>query len=54
MKLYFFNQHLVLLGLAIGLLTILAGYFLLRFGYFMKQKTWFIAPYFIWFIMAAS
>ncbi|MDF1517189.1 MAG: TspO/MBR family protein [Lutibacter sp.] len=51
----FFNQHLVLLGLlVIVLLTILVGYFLLKFRYFMKQKTWFIVPYFIWLIVASS
>ena len=51
----FFNQHLVLVGLlVIVLLTVVVGYFLLKFRYFMKQKTWFIAPYFIWLIVASS
>ncbi len=51
----FFNQHLVLLGLlVIVLLTVLVGYFLLKFNKLMKQKTWFIVPYFIWLIVASS
>lgn len=51
----FFNQHLVLLALlVIVLLTVVVGYFLLKCRYFMKQKTWFIAPYFIWLIVASS
>lgn len=51
----FFNQHLVLLGLlVIVLLTLLVGYFLLKFNKLMKQKTWLILPYFIWLILASS
>ncbi|HCE54223.1 MAG TPA: TspO protein [Lutibacter sp.] len=51
----FFNQHLVLVGLmVIVLLTVLVGYFLLKFKNVMKQKTWFIVPYFIWLIVASS
>jgi len=51
----FFNQHLVLVGLmVIVLLTVLVGYFLLKFNRLMKQKTWFIVPYFIWLIVASS
>jgi benzodiazapine receptor len=51
----FFNQHLVLFGLlVIVLLTLLVGYFLLNFRNLMKQKTWLIAPYFIWLIVASS
>lgn len=51
----FFNQHLVMLGLlVIVLLTVLVGYFMLNFNKSMKQKTWFILPYFIWLIVASS
>ncbi|MHB1107215.1 MAG: TspO/MBR family protein [Lutibacter sp.] len=51
----FFNQHLVLVGLmVIVLLTVLVGYFLLKFKNVMKQKTWFIVLYFIWLIVASS
>jgi tryptophan-rich sensory protein len=51
----FFNQHLVLFGLlVIVLLTLLVGYFLVNFRNLMKQKTWFIFPYFIWLIVASS
>lgn len=51
----FFNQHIVLLGLlVIVLLTVLVGYFLVHFRNLMKQKTWLIAPYFIWLIIASS
>jgi tryptophan-rich sensory protein len=51
----FFNQHLVLLGLmVIVLLTVLVGYFMLKFRHLMKQKTWLIVPYFIWLIVASS
>ena len=51
----FFNQHLILLGLlVIVLLTVVVGYFLLKFSYFMKRKTWYIVPYFIWLIVASS
>jgi len=51
----FFNQHLVLFGLlVIVLLTFLVGYFLVNFRNLMKQKTWLIAPYFIWLIVASS
>lgn len=51
----FFNQHLVLLGLlVIVLLTVVVGYFLLKFRNLIKQKTWLIVPYFIWLIVASS
>jgi tryptophan-rich sensory protein len=51
----FFNQHLVLLGLmVIVLLTVLVGYFMLKFRHLMKQKTWLIVPYFIWLMVAGS
>ncbi len=51
----FFNQHLVLLGLmVIVLLTLVVGYFLLKFRNLMKQKTGLIVPYFIWLIVASS
>ncbi|MHB1148007.1 MAG: TspO/MBR family protein [Lutibacter sp.] len=51
----FFNRHLVLLGLrVIVLLTVLVGYFMLKLNKLMKQKTWFIVPYFIWLIVASS
>ena len=51
----FFNQHLVLLGLmVIVLLTVLVGYFMLKFRHLMKQKTWLIVSYFIWLIVANS
>ena len=51
----FFNQHLILFGLlVIVLLTLLVGYFLVSFRNLMKQKTWLVAPYFIWLIVASS
>jgi benzodiazapine receptor len=51
----FFKYHAVLLGLiVISALTLLMGYFL--FGYLsnLKAKSWLVAPYFLWLIIATS
>jgi len=51
----FFNQHLIGLGLfVIVLLTLIVGYFLVAFATELSQKSWLIAPYFGWLILATS
>ena len=52
---FFFNQHLTMLGfLNIGLLTIVVGYFLFNFSGTMRLSTLWIAPYFVWLLLASS
>lgn len=51
----FFHFKSPLLGLVIiSLLTLLSGYFLLRFTKTLKLKSIFIAPYFLWIFFATS
>ncbi|MBG7630888.1 MAG: tryptophan-rich sensory protein [Bacteroidetes bacterium] len=52
---FFFNQHLTVLGFVnILLLTIVVGYFLFNFSGAMKLSTLWIAPYFLWLLIASS
>ena len=51
----FFNQHQIGFGLVeIFLLTCLIGYYLFHFGRGLGAKSWLIAPYFIWLLIATS
>jgi tryptophan-rich sensory protein len=51
----FFNQQMILTGLfVLSALTIIVGVFLFRFKNLMKIKSWFVAPYFVWLIVACS
>lgn len=51
----FFNQQLIIAGLLVlSALTIIVGIFLFRFKNLMQQKTWLIAPYFVWLLIAWS
>ena len=51
----FFNQHLVGLGLVnILLLTFVIATFLFTNKNVLKNKTWLIAPYLIWLLIASS
>ena len=52
---FFFNQHLAIVGfLNITFLTIIVGYFLFNFKSRLKLQSWWIAPYFIWLLLASS
>jgi tryptophan-rich sensory protein len=52
---FFFNQHLTILGfINIVLLALIVGYFLFNFKNTMKWATLWIAPYFIWLLLASS
>jgi len=52
---FFFNQHLILLGLLnIIILTLLMFYFLLAFKHYLKHKRFYVLPYCIWLILATS
>ncbi|AOW20383.1 TspO/MBR family protein [Urechidicola croceus] len=51
----FFNQHLVGFGLvSILVLTFIVGVFIVKYKPILKAKTWLIAPYFIWLIIAST
>ncbi|MFT7613213.1 MAG: benzodiazapine receptor [Parvicellaceae bacterium] len=51
----FFHYQAVLAGLiTISLLTILVAYFLFNHKKELKTKSWLIAPYFIWLLIATS
>jgi tryptophan-rich sensory protein len=51
----FFNQHLVSFGfIIILLLTLVVAIFLIKYLPISKAKSWLIAPYFIWLIIASS
>ena len=51
----FFNQHAIGFGLVvIVLLTVLVGYYLFSFSSEMRFKSLFIAPYFVWLLIATS
>jgi len=51
----FFNQHAIGIALVIiTLLTVVLGYYLFNFRADMKLKTWLIAPYFLWLLIATS
>lgn len=52
---FFFNKHLTIMGFVnILLLTIIVGYFLFNFKEIMKLSSLWIAPYFIWLLIASS
>lgn len=52
---FFFNQHLILLGLLnIIILTLLMFYFLITFKHSLKHKRFYVLPYCIWLILATS
>lgn len=51
----FFNQHATGLALLeITFLTVIVGYYLFGFGIEMGKKSWLIAPYFVWLLIATS
>ncbi|HLV40562.1 TspO/MBR family protein [Xanthomarina sp.] len=51
----FFNQHLITFGLVvIILLTLVVAVFLFKYKSVLQTKTWLIAPYFIWLLIATS
>lgn len=51
----FFNQQAIGFGLIeITLLTLVVGYYLFQFGSGLGYKSWLIAPYFIWLLIASS
>jgi len=46
---FFFNQHLVLLGLLnIIILTLLMFYFLIAYKHSLQNKRFYVLPYCIW------
>ena len=52
---FFFNQHLIFLGLInIIILTLLMFYFLIAFKHYLKHKRFYVLPYCIWLILATS
>jgi len=51
----FFNKHLVGIGLVtIIMLTVVVAFFLFKYKDVLQIKTWLIAPYFIWLLIASS
>ena len=51
----FFNQHFIIIGLLnIIILTFLMFYFLEAYKYQLKNKRFFVLPYFIWLVVASS
>lgn len=51
----FFNQQAIGIGLLeIIVLTIVVGYYLFCFGNGLRNKSWFIVPYFVWLLVAVS
>jgi tryptophan-rich sensory protein len=51
----FFNKHLIFEGfIIISNLTLVVGFFLYSFRKMLKQSSLWIAPYFIWLLLASS
>jgi tryptophan-rich sensory protein len=52
---FFFNQHLVVLGLLnIIILTLLMFYFLIAYKYSLQNKRFYVLPYCVWLVLATS
>jgi benzodiazapine receptor len=52
---FFFNQHLVILGLLnIIALTLVMFYFLIAYKLYLKNRRFYVLPYCIWLLLATS
>jgi len=49
----FFNQQAIGFGL-VEIILLVIGYYLFQFRNGLGNKSWFIVPYFVWLLVAAS